>query len=219
MMKTILIIGDSWGVPNWPGEHGYLPEHHTSLLLQEKGFKILNCARNAGGNIQSLSIAKEEVKEKVDYIIWFHTDFFRDTDPRLLENTSLDTMLKTEATRTYKLAADYFKSLGNPKLALIGGQAPILEEVAKWYLHADFYKQDWRSELLGRKLPQYYYLSSVDWVDKSGETFEEKDRLLEQHKEVLNAMIASDLFPDNAHPCTGPHADLTKELLETFLVS
>jgi hypothetical protein len=58
-MKTILIIGDSWGVPNYQGPPGSPPETHTEYRLRELGYTVYNCAINGGSNGKSTNLASK----------------------------------------------------------------------------------------------------------------------------------------------------------------
>jgi hypothetical protein len=61
-MKTILIIGDSWGVPNYEGLPGDPPETHTEFRLRELGYKVYNCAFNGSSNIDTFTKARKFLK-------------------------------------------------------------------------------------------------------------------------------------------------------------
>ena len=80
---NILIIGDSWGVPNYPPydlnlqHYGDPPETHTEFLLRAQGYKVTNCSIDASGNLKTiLAGIKYAETESVDWIIWFHTEMF-----------------------------------------------------------------------------------------------------------------------------------------------
>jgi hypothetical protein len=87
-MANVLIIGDSWGVPNYPPAHygdidrdhiGDPPEIHTEFLLRSLGHTVVNCSMNAKGNLTSILKGIEHVQSnRVDWIVWFHTEMLRD---------------------------------------------------------------------------------------------------------------------------------------------
>lgn len=56
---NILMVGDSWGVPNYLGAnffHQWKPEHHTEYLLRDLGHNVYNFSGNGLSIIQSLSL-------------------------------------------------------------------------------------------------------------------------------------------------------------------
>lgn len=240
-MKTILLIGDSWGVPNYEGPNcGAHPHEHTEYILRNLGYKVYNCSLNGVGNLKSLNLAKsylsgefvtiepvstteiycknnkpgviDDVNPKIDFIVWFHTEGFRDF---FQIKKSIEYNLTYIYEQTYKEIANFVKSL-NSKLIVIGGQAPVLTNLLYSYITPYYIIEDWRSELLQKKLPAVYSLANLDWIKNSGDSIEYKNDLLEKHKEVLDAMVYSDLFPDNCHPGKEAHASLSATLDKLF---
>lgn len=51
---NILIMGDSWGVPNFYGPPGDEPETHISWLLDDAGYNIFNSAQNGSSNLRAV---------------------------------------------------------------------------------------------------------------------------------------------------------------------
>ena len=45
-MKKILLLGDSWGVPNYNGLPGISPDQHTEYLLINLGYEVVNFSMN-----------------------------------------------------------------------------------------------------------------------------------------------------------------------------
>lgn len=55
---NILMIGDSWGVPNylWGPLVDWGPEHHTEHLLRNLGYHVYNYSINSGSNLQTMGL-------------------------------------------------------------------------------------------------------------------------------------------------------------------
>jgi hypothetical protein len=235
---NILIIGDSWGVPNYFGSPGIDKEYHTEYLLRNLGYNVYNCSRNGDGNISSLERAKQFLlgfpishpagthpnfpklydydisvdspNPKIDYIIWFHTEFFRNFDPT---NMMLDQAILESANLQYSIISEFVKEQ-YAKLIVIGGQCPVRKELYN-YIKPYFVIEDWRSEIIGKKLPEVYTLSRPEsWLNSIIDGTDFKLELIEKHHTILRAMQESDDFPDNCHPGIKPHMELTKTLSE-----
>jgi hypothetical protein len=255
-MKTILIIGDSWGVPNYTTSKIDLafvkktnepPETHTEYLLKDTGYKVYNCSLNGGSNCKTINLARKFLNGErvvleprhvghnlnhsniktsrgptysttidkdatIDVIIWFHTDFFR--GPYYDPAKNINDNIKYSAEKNYLLAADLFKQCPNAKIIVIGGQSPVYTEVLYDYITPDYLIQDWRSEIIGTKLPEVYTLSTLSIVEKSPDTLDFKLDLLEKHQIIMDAMRNSPDFPDNRHPGTDAHKKLTERLIK-----
>lgn len=237
-MKTILMIGDSWGVPNYYGLPGVAPEFHTELKLKELGYKVYNCSQNGSGNIQSLNKAKEFLQGipvsdtrgidnivlddkdiKIDFVVWFHTEFFRDEKPD--PSLTLENNLKWMSKRHYKAFAEFFKEL-NAKVIVIGGQTPIRDELFK-VITPYFFIQDWKSVILGKDLPKVYCLGlgpnasgGNAWIDELPDSTEDKLKALNDIELIYDAMRDSPDFPDQCHPGILPHKYLTETLHRLF---
>ena len=239
--KTILIIGDSWGVPNYEGpQHGDDPDTHTEYRLRQLGYKVYNCAINGGSNCRSIDLARaylngekitlepvnlnntyhknnepgyiDVVNPKIDWIVWFHTEVFRGRYYKPWKTIDENIL---NAHNDYKNAADFFSTL-NAKVAIIGGQAPVLTDILSLYIKPDFMIEDWRSDIIGKKLPPIYTFTHVEWIEKSPDTIEYKNNLLAKHKIIMDAMRDSKDFPDNCHPGSEAHKSLTNKLHEVF---
>ena len=211
-MIKIAIIGDSWGVPNYEDPKGAPAEAHTEFLLRDLGYEVSNYARNGGGNLHTLSIAKDQSKE-IDILIWFQTDFFRDIPINELKGKLLYPTLDEISNRTYKEVSEFVKEK-KCKLVAIGGQCPIREEVLTRYIIPDLLIRDWRGEILDQQLPEYFYLTNANWIADSGDPLELKRIYAEIHEELLDAMTHSEHFPDNCHPGIEPHKNLSKKISE-----
>lgn len=65
MKKTILMIGDSWGVPDYTRafekrqDHmQFRLNHHIENLLRDRGYKVINCSLNGQSNTRSIELAE-----------------------------------------------------------------------------------------------------------------------------------------------------------------
>ena len=252
MPKTIVIIGDSWGVPNYSKDWPNLSHlDHTEFQLKDKGYNVLNFSLNGGSNIETIEYARhvllhkpmpEQVKsgidrkrdlynltggdikfmpepeyhgQKIDWIVWFHTESIRDLNSGPAINfctlKELYTISLHAGYRAFKLLIDNFP---NVKTAVIGGQA-FVDPIFYSYHTPNFIIEDWRSEIVGRKLPEVYSLSRVDLVDSLYDNTEEKLNTLNNHAAIYDAMSNTQLFFDRCHPGK-PHIDLANRLHEEF---
>lgn len=239
-MKTILLIGDSWGVPNYEGPNfGAEPHEHTEYLLRELGYKVYNCSLSGGSHKVTIDLARaylagetvtlaptvlnntyhkasepsviDTVNPKIDYIVWFHTEalrYFFHAHMSIEENLDF----------SYKWDYEYVSNFCIPldaKLIAIGGQAPIYDKFFYDYFRPYYIIEDWRSEIVGIKLPKVYTLGKVEWIENSNDTLDNKLEVMKKHKVVLDAMSNCPYFPDTCHPGKEPHKKLT-ELLHTI---
>lgn len=245
-MKTILIIGDSWGVPNYEGsEHGADPSEHTEYRLRELGYTVYNCAMNGGSNGRSIQLARKFLSgeptvlepiclvnkfypdgikktvnknDKIDVIVWFHTEFMRGDYNFDFVNISIEQNIIHGAQYDYTIARNFVNEHPYAKLVVIGGQSPVITDILYQYLTPDLVIQDWRSELLNMPLPIIHTITKPElWVEPNRvDTLDYKLKVLEDHKIILDAMQRSDLFPDNCHPGGNAHEQLTKRLHKQF---
>jgi hypothetical protein len=217
---NIVILGDSWGVPNYYGPPGVDAKYHTEFLLRELGHTVTNCAANGGSNIDSISRVGNC---NADLIIWFHTELTRDID--LVNPTTLDETIEQLGHLTYKKAAELKSEIG-AKFAVIGGCA-TLHPLLFTYLKPDFYITDWVSEICNVNLPPCYtnykitpkVYKGMKSKELSDYVTDSKDILLTHYSNILNRlkyMKRSGHFPDGGHPGIQPHADLVNTLKNTL---
>ena len=203
---NILILGCSFGAPG----NGCPPEYHTENQLKLRGHKVINCARGGSSNLESLAIAEKLlacISYQVDWVVWFHTELIRDMSSLSFEVT---------ANLVYTNYSQFAKK-HNAKLAVIGGAAPVYPTLFE-YIQPDFCIPSWFNKILNLNLPQIQTLSRLDIIEGlQGIGPARKLEILEQHEEILNALEASDDFPDNYHAGIKPHMELAKELHEAFL--
>ena len=110
------------------------------------------------------------------------------------------------------------RKLGNFKLALIGGQAPVHPSY-KEYFTPDFFIEDWRSNIIGTTMPRVYTLQ-VEYLEKSNciTSTEEKLKIANDITTIYNAMGKCDGFLDGCHPGAKPHSELVELLSSKVFV-
>jgi hypothetical protein len=216
---NILILGCSFGVPNYYGPPGVPAEHHIQFLLTNAGHIVHNCAKNNGSNLESVNRAKtylsggsidhpaygssEQVvgyTVAVDWFIWFHTEIYRDSD--------------SDARKIYSRYAKFFAE-HNSKIAVIGGAGdtyPCLTE----YIQPDFYIPSWRKYLLGDDLPISNTLWTKTAIINGNQSKEEKINQIDSDLLIRKRLQQSEYFPDGSHPGTYPHLDLFSQLQKIF---
>ena len=231
------MLGDSVGVPNYYGPPGVEAKYHTEFLLKDHGYTVYNCSLNACSNLTTLQRAKDFLaghviphpsgnykklavkfadlklrdKVKVDWVVWFHTELFRDS--HLLGNDYIiEQGTRLLAHQTYPAFFEFAKSL-DAKMAIIGGEAPIEAELYD-YGQPDFVIDDWKSQVLQIPLPKVR--PAPNWVQNSKDTVEYKMNLLKLHEQYLNELRNSKHFPDDAHPGIEPHRLLADTLDKVF---
>ena len=216
---NILIIGDSWGVPNYPSpdpavrHYGSLPEHHTEFLLKNLGHNTYNFAKNSGSNLQSIYAARkflDSTDVKVDWIIWFHTEALRDRSKIHLDDFYIPVILEQLYTIIY-IEFEKFRINAAADTIVIGGQAPVADCFYK-IVNATHVIKDWRSEILEQTLDPIHTLCHLDLVEKSSDTMEYKNALLKYHQHILDLMNESEDFPDHCHPGQHAHKKLVDRL-------
>jgi hypothetical protein len=216
---NFLILGCSWGVPNYSSDRGDLAQTHTEFLLQAAGHNVFNCAINGGSNLRSLRRAKlylsgDKIRHpayptydtkiqlnntniKIDWTIWFQTEFLRDERTvRTRKN-----LLETIAKKTYSDYQDFFESIGT-KVAIVGGNSD-LHPCYKKYLNPEFVIESWSSDILGQKPAKF------DVNDPELEL-----KFIDNELRLQNLKSNNILFPDTSHPGAAAHTNLVKRLLE-----
>jgi len=192
---TIVIIGDSWGVPNYPPTNyinnsiekikklsssnieinvthlGDPPETHLEFLLNNEGYNVINFSKTGGSNLQTIRRATQyflKYNIKVNWLIWFHTESLRDRDEILTSSKikfSISKLTKDLTILAYQEFSDLISTL-NCKTIAIGGQAPIdVTEFNRLVGPIELLIEDWHSEILGRKLPVSHGVCNLDLFD------------------------------------------------------
>jgi hypothetical protein len=232
---NVLILGCSFGVPNYFGLPSPPPQDHTEFILRDLGHTVINCAKNGGSNLDSLKRAQNFLSGKpiahpayrnravqgianqsIDWIVWFHTELYRDflilpNKTNLYEHDSV-----ALAEMTYQAYRDFQLDTG-AKLAVIGG-AGDLHQCFDKYFTPEFVIRSWRSEILGIDNTPNNTLWQQEYFNHSRDPIEQKLMHLESNLDLLDLMHASVDFPDNCHPGPRPHRELSEKLHITFQV-
>lgn len=163
---NILILGDSWGFSNPEREDATGHTIENTLFLA--GHTVFNKSIFGGTNLHTLGCGLSFLKFtkhllKIDLIIWLNTELGRDfgniefnNDKNYIEcldsihNLTLNTVLEIKSVSP------------NSKWAIIGGHTALYKE--NDYKWADFLVPDWKSEILGIKMPDCQYMGDHKWL-------------------------------------------------------
>ena len=225
-MKTVLIIGDSYGVPNYRDLYPEYkvtvnPDTHIEFLLR-KNYKVYNASKNGAGNIEAIERAKDYLSgksiehpavilnqeiqidvanPKVDWCIWFHTEPFRNY--KFNKKETLYQALYNSVKIQYDLFVDFVQTL-ECKTIVIGGQCKILPYLFEIH-QPNYCIEDWKSLILNEQLPECYFLSDPKtWIENINDDNETKLKYIENYFIIIEKLKQSEEFPDNGHP--GPKA-------------
>jgi hypothetical protein len=242
---NIVIIGDSWGAPNYSTDLSFPayapPKVHTEYRLRNLGYNVFNFSITGGTMIDTIEYAMYTLKnqevpiriihrllpqqfesmpkiraENVDWIVWFHTEAIRD---QLLDHIAKYVKLEEHHTFSshlgYRAFAELVKLCPQAKTAVIGGQA-IIDPILYQYHKPNFVIEDWRSEIVGKKLPRCISLGRLEYINTFYDSNEEKLKTFDVHTQIFDAMNNADLFFDRCHPGSKPHELLTQRLHEVF---
>ena len=215
---NILILGCSFGVP----DNGCPAQFHTENQLKILGHTVYNCAKQGASNLESLAIAREFCKNtncRIDWIVWFHTELVRDYFYLHSELQGTGTFYLQDIIKiVYGRYSQFINEL-QAKIAVIGGAGPV-HPLLYNFIEPDYCISSWFSKILDLDLPQVQTLSRLDYIELLQSIgINKKIQILQQHKEILDALERSDDFPDNYHPGIKPHIDLANELDKVFLQS
>lgn len=231
-MTQILIMGDSWGVPEYtsrllhkspnPIEPFYSEPYHTEQFLRDLGYEVHNASHGGISNTTAIRNAIAKIANnslKPDYIIWFHTALFRDFKHYSAKVSLLNTYAQSVeqlADHVYKDMSIFLKMNKNSKLIAIGGQAPLVKNVFDKYITPFFRIDDWRSEILNEKLPEFQAYGSESMIS-TWNWHPDVNAKLMSISELYTVKMAGDitdnpLFPDSCHPGKKPHQDLTQKI-------
>jgi hypothetical protein len=226
---NVLILGCSFGVPNYFGPPLPLPKDHTEFILRDFGYNVINCAINGGSNLYSLKraytflsgntishpayanqILKGIENHPIDWIVWFHTELYRDFSILPNKTNLYESDSTALAEMTYQGYKDFQYKTG-AKLAVIGG-AGDLHKCFDNYFTPEFIIRSWRSEILGVDTISANTLWKQEYFDNSKDSIKQKIMHLESNLNLLDLMHASADFPDNCHPGSKPHRELSNKL-------
>jgi len=155
---------------------------------------------------------------KYDLLIYFQPPIMRDFHTFDNSNTVRRQMLET-AHGIYKDIALLCEKSNIPNIALIGGAGRVYPFHTE-YLSPQYYKEDWKAEILG--WPEPFYAQTLGGLPTHEQLVEKNTStefitdLMNNHYYVINAMAESDRFPDNAHPDALAHEQLYLELKHKF---
>lgn len=230
---NVLILGCSFGVPNYFGPPSPPPEDHTEFILRSLGHNVINCAKNGGSNLDSLKRARDFLagrsvahpahrnqfvqgiaNQPIDWIVWFHTELYRDFSVLPNKTNLYEHDSSALADVTYQAYKEFQNAIG-AKLAVIGG-AGDLHQCFDRYFTPNFVIRSWRSEILGTDIISSNTLWQQEYFDHSKDSVEQKLIHLESNLDLLDLMHASSDFPDNCHPGTRPHRELSEKLHTIF---
>jgi hypothetical protein len=228
---NILLMGCSWGVPNYYGLPGDEPETHLEFLIKKLGHNVLNCSLNGGSNLSSLNRVSTYFLEKkdidhptsdpafqcikydpkfiVDKVIWFHTDPGRDSHVINRFNKSINQQLEQICRFTYKNISNFFEKLNFQSIAIIGGCADVHTCITE-YFRPEFLLPSWQQELIGR--------SARTWNMQTGLPIptDEDISIIEKSLAAIHLFEEKrDIFPDGGHPGRIAH----KQLFDKLVVS
>jgi hypothetical protein len=142
---NILIIGDSWGVPNYLNIKNYpAPDEHIESYLRNFGHTVYNCSLNAGSNLESVNRAFNYFAGKVidhpanptSNILW--------EPPHFLNGKP--TTVPALNTSTYR-GVDY----------IVWFHTELIREIPMDFLRTDGINQDFTFETLYDKLAAKVY--------------------------------------------------------------
>jgi hypothetical protein len=210
-----LVIGDSWGTVSPWGHAKYNTESQTSINISVMG----------KSNIDSLFSAQNFLwcnEIKIDLIVWYFTSLLRNAYPsdelptfkHYLDNLNLDVLNRVELIR---------KEFPEIKWAIIGGHSPI-HDVQK-YEWANLIIEDWRSELIGEKIPPNQSLGMYNALEyiksKSPQCTDDIIRELDIEKKIidLGKIHTPNIFTDEVHPNLTKGHELCDRILNYFMQS
>lgn len=209
-MSNIWILGDSWGTHKGYAEYVRNDQKHLHHFLVANGHTVKNFSMPGAGNGASINQALPYINKnvKIDYLIWFHTESLRDREHGMLDNPfKIDDLTRKNAQAIYA-AWKQFVLTTEAKDIIIGGQAPIIEDLL---MHRPYHLiKDWRSELLGIPSILTHSVCHPDLFEHPNciDSHEYRFSMLKENERIVDMMFQSKLFPDNAHPGTQAHKEL-----------
>jgi len=224
---NILILGCSWGVPNY-GEHHvntWTPEAHIHSMLKDQGHNVINLSLYGSSNFKQVKRFHDWYQGKnltefdfgeyvlphtsIDLVIWFKTSVYRDWPENTPNNLTLFNGLVTE---TYKRIANILSILYDPKFVAIGGVGPLMLSYTD-YFTPDLVIEDWRSDILGVDFPKNHYWGGIgqEFVLDFENLSDEEHKELSDIYQIMSESPAQ-YFPDGGHPGLNPHKKLFQTL-------
>lgn len=220
MAKNIVIIGDSWSISERNGYvDGYQPFEYELMTPYINVF-----ARGHGGsnNLYELQqfdyfLSNTATKMKIDHVIWFHTELMRDITclGYGYDNLTVDQYLDKIAEITYTVARSIHLKHPKIKWTIIGGHEPIIRHKHILESFATVLIEDWRSELLGEKMPYANFLGHLTHLKNNIKSIGVQRIEEEIYKRdiIMKACEGcKDLFYDGIHPNSKAFNMLAKRL-------
>lgn len=224
---NILIMGCSWGVPNY-GKHRvktWTPEAHIHTMLKDQGHNVINLSLYGSSNLRQILrfhnwYQGKDITEfdfgkyklpfcKIDLVIWFKTSIYRDWPP----HHTLDQIIFSKLAKdTYERIANIIKILHDPKFVAIGGVGPLLPFYDE-YLNPDLVIKNWRSDILNIDFPDNHFWGGVGSefvLDFSNLPETEQHKLSQEYQLMSESPPHS--FPDGGHPGLNPHKNLFESI-------
>ena len=230
----IIMIGDSFGMPNYAGPPGAPPETHVEFLLKERKYDVENLSIAASNNTTHLHqlerwIARNPTTQ-IDYILWFHNSCSHNIiipNVPFKTNEAIEKYLK----ESYK-KAQLVKQKTTAKWFVIGGGGALPDYFFQYKIH-DYAIPDWKSKILKEYLPNLLPPHQRGLDVQAGATSQKMTELLthdlntddKSFRKTFNSVSGSIrlkvlrqklLFPDGGHPGIDPHRDLFLELIDWF---
>ena len=213
-----MLLGDSWGVPNYFGPPGDHWSTHLEYLLKQQGHVVYNCSINGGSNFWSMlraedfckgleiehpakrgfpSLRADKLPVRVDLVIWFHTDMGRDKNQISIHGKSIAEQIEQISDIVYRKFKYLVRQLKS-KVVVIGGCTDVHPMISSC-MTIDYLIPSWQTLLLGQS-------SKFANLETGLKTPCENDiKLIDETISVYKAMQQSPLFPDNAHPGAQAH--------------
>jgi hypothetical protein len=226
-MQRILIMGDSWGDWHWPLQEGVsrtTDEHHVTGMIKDFGHNVTNCAKFGSSNLKAIERAELECQDKTfDWVIWFHTEVFRDSHMFDSDKPFYLNYVAEELAKQQYIEFETFRSNNNLRAIVIGGQAPTFPFIRD-FIKIDMLIDDWRSQILGKKVPFSQIFSLNEFADilfkktTCLDSFRDRLKFLGEVEIIYNICDSRrDLFPNGAHPGEKPHRDLADRIHDFIL--
>lgn len=222
----IVILGDSWGEPNWRSpQPGYTEQGHITHRLRSWGARVSNYSISGGSNHSTWWNWRNHGSDPADWIIWFHTDIARDFNwPRLHgidrdQPWSLESTLDATAASVYQRCQSVWRERGSSPLILVEAQSCRYRPLFDRYFQPQHVIEDWRAQLVGRPMPKSQIIGPMvaqgsDFFRNCRDTREQQSLYIDQVETIMAAMNSSDLFLDNCHPGDQAHGQLFDRVID-----
>lgn len=241
---NILIIGDSWGVPQYNAE--LRPQALFEYHMIDRSYQTYNASMSGASNLEAIdrgfkllkgysilhpsSFINKKINKrvstnpdiqlthipKIDWIIWFHTDFGRDW--RDFRAIPVGATFIDIAEKTYRKFFE-LKEFAKAKAIIVGGTCPIFPTVSN-YGTAELILPDWRGDLLSK---DPVMKAKLDLRRAKIAQEVAPDNVDKQYEELINNpdipkfMELSECFPDNSHPSNQVYREFAAQLDQFIL--